>query len=257
MFNKLKAKNSRIFEGRRCSMLVFDIVKKVKEDEIKRQAAAVQKANIESFKKAGKGLGSFDLSATKSKEGWVLVKLVGQVPSVESILMTRFTNMLAGFAIGKLAYSDSSNPDEGVQSSLLKTSMITIGSGVISLTMGNLVYDTYYGNDVGDIQVNIPVIKKNESASDFRKRVEKWKDTFDEEDRTDDLPPFLKQMIENFYRRIIDAINVNTAMSIMEGGITAYHGYKRSGSIWTAIGWALFGNVGVAVSQGYAKKEKK
>lgn len=240
-------------------MLVFDIVKKVKEDEIRRQAAAVQKANIDSFRQASKGMGAFDLSVSQPEEGYARVQFIGQVPSVASVLMTRFTNMLTGFAIGSMSYSDQGlGQNEGVGSSLLKTSVITVGSSVVSTTMGSLVYDTYFGTEVGDIKVNIPVRKKNESASDFKKRVDVWKKQFDDQkDAKDDLPPFLKEMIDQFYKKIVDALNVHTAMMVVEGGITAYHGYKRSGSIMTAIGWGLFGNVGVAISQGFAKKEKK
>lgn len=240
-------------------MLVFDIVKKVKEDEIRRQAAAVQKANIDSFRQASKGMGAFDLSVSQPEEGYVRVQFVGQVPSVASVLMTRFTNMLTGFAIGSMSYSDQGlGQNEGVGSSLLKTSVITVGSSVVSATMGSLVYDTYFGTEVGDVRVNIPVKKKNESASDFKKRVDAWKKEFDKAEEIErELPPALRQFVESFYKKIVDALNVNSAMMLLEGGVTAYHGYKRSGSIMTAIGWALFGNVGVAISQGFAKKEKK
>lgn len=52
-----------------------------------------------------------------------------------------------------------------------------------------------------------------------------------------------------------------SAVSMLAGGAAAYHGYKRTGSIGWAVGWALLGSlvpivtIPVALAQGFGKKK--
>lgn len=52
-----------------------------------------------------------------------------------------------------------------------------------------------------------------------------------------------------------------SAVSVAAAGASAYHGYKRTGSVGWAFGWFLFGGalpifaVPVALAQGYGKKK--
>jgi len=186
-----------------------------------------------------------------TKDGYVNVSIAGTLPSSRSVIARKLSNSPIGYSLGSIAFLGSETPkDQGEDISEIKSFAILSGSALLGHLLGYYVFDDLLGIDVGKINVAIPYFADDESLPDLEKRAKKYAvDSISSIATEENI-----QVAQSIWKKAQNASITYATISSVENVLNAIHGYKRhNGSIYWALGWLAFGNLGYAISQGYAK----
>jgi len=200
-------------------------------------------------KKATQNLGAFNLDvqpsmseildkASKGETTKATVKFSGDLPSASSELAQNIASVGAAYGLSKVTLEKRTNPKLGAFGNDVPAVIgISLGSWFASNMLQYYVFDPLLGNAIPETTISIDV----DSASDLEKS---------ELLKNPNLPT---EAIANAGIGLVGAELVSSTLNFIEFFANAYHGYQRHDkSLLAGIGWGLFGNVGMALQQGYA-----
>jgi hypothetical protein len=234
-------------------MLVADILKTL-----------VDKQRNKQQNKPHQSFGSFDFTFSetdkkifkgeKTDDGYINLSVAGNLPSMQSIIATKIGTNTIGYVLGTTSFLGETTPKEfGHKTSEMKSFIVLSSSAVLGNLLGSFVFDDLFGIDLGKINVAIPYFAENESWTDFQNRAKKY--------ALDSVSTALTEenikQAQNVWEKTQSATITYASISALESICNAIHGYKRhNGSVYWALGWLVFGNLGYAISQGYGKPEQ-
>lgn len=235
------------------NMLAFQIVNDIAKKE-KQKQDMINAANS-SIRKNPEGpttlpaMGAFEVSIAKPQNGLTKIEITGNVSSPASTLLRRATSIGLGYGIGRMAYNGQTvSADEGAESSWLETSGIVVLSAIGSVLSEQYIFTNIAGNPIEPTTIVIPAKEPGETMQQYQERLDRW-------DIEDNLPEASKAKAKKLFENIKQVVVVDRGLAFAEAFATFYHGYKRHDSILMGLGWALTGNLGLALAQGYAKKQ--
>jgi hypothetical protein len=148
-----------------------------------------------------------------------------------------------------MAYSgQTTSADVGTESSWLETAGIVVLSTIGSVLSEQYIFTDIAGNAIEPTTIVIPTKEPGETMQQYQERLNRW-------DFDDNLPEASKERARKLFENVKQVVVVDRGLALAEAFATFYHGYKRHDSILMGIGWALTGNLGLALAQGYAKKQ--
>lgn len=225
-------------------MLVFNIMKKVIQDDSARKKATVKHHITQN----GNGLGGLNFEIGEMQNHNLPLTIKGELPSLTSISLRYLADTTLGYMAGKAMYgNEATEQGYGAPSSWLQTSSATVGSGVVALTLDHYLFSKYFGVDIGATVLNLPIRGEDESDDEYRARRDSWVESLK------NTPDFI-QHLDTLSTKATNSLQAEFFFWSALALAKAYHGYQRHNqSIGMMLGWALFGNLGLAVSQGFAK----
>lgn len=229
-------------------MLVFNIMKKVIQDDNarkKHQGQIVSRANQ-------KALGGLNIEIEQMQNNFLPVKASGELPSFSSIALRYLTEAGLGFGVGKVMYGDDQiDQGYGAPSTWMQTTSTTLGAGIVSVALDQYFFSKVFGVDIGTITLNLPIQGDAEPQLEYRKRRDEWVESVKNS-------PELIGHLNDISKKALDSLQTELLFASALALAKAYHGYQRHNqSIGMMLGWALFGNIGLAAAQGYAKPLKE
>lgn len=232
-------------------MLVADILSNLVKKQRYKSVKARPQSNFGSFEIDIDDEDEKVFQGKNTKDGYVNVSIAGNLPSAQSIVARKLSNNVIGYTLGSISFLDSDTPkDQGQEIGELKSFAILSSSALLGHLLGYYVFDDLLGIDVGKINVAIPYFADNEDLPDFQKRAKKYAlDSVSSIATEENI-----QVAQEIWKKTQNASITYATISSVENVLNAIHGYRRhNGSIYWALGWLAFGNVGYAISQGYGK----
>ena len=225
-------------------MLALDIMSRVlQQDMRKRTSGLPQRQQTE----AEAAMGSFSIEMGKPANGYLPIKIEGALPSATSSALKQLSSIGLGYTLGNAIYAKGGAAELGKKSTILETGIISSTASISSLLLEYYLFSKYFGIQLPQATIEFPVKMPNESEEDYRRRGRSWVEL---QKKSGGLGGSLKELAEGLSGTVKAEALIWTATALASG----YHGYKRhGGSIGMMLGWALFGNTGVALAQGYAK----
>ncbi len=218
-------------------MLAIKILQKLIKQSKKQKTTTPSKQNLSGFHvDLQPSMLEIQSKIARGETPNVSVELSGDVPSAASELAQKFTKVGAGYGLSKATLEKRINPELGAPGNDVTAVLgISLGSWIASNFLQYYVFDALLGTNVPKTKINLDV----DEISDL------------------DTQNVLKSqatntVIGNAIASFIGAEFVSTAWDSFEFLANTYHGYQRHDkSLLAGIGWGLFGNVGMAIQQGY------
>lgn len=232
-------------------MLVADILTNLVRKQRYRNVKAKKVSSFGSFNIEIDDEDEKVFQGKNTKDGYINASIEGSLPSSKSIIARKLSNNAIGYTLGSLVFLGSDTPkDSGEEISEMKSFGILSGSALLGHLLGYYVFDDLFGIDVGKINVAIPYFADNEELSELQTRAKKYALDSISSIATDENI----QVAQDIWKKTQNASITYATISTVENVLNAIHGYRRhNGSIYWALGWLAFGNLGYAVSQGYGK----
>ena len=199
-------------------------------------------------KKAQQSLGAFHLDvqpsmseilekASRGESTPAKVTFSGDVPSASSELAQKITGVGAAYGLSRITLEKQTNPKLGAFGDDIPAVIgISLGSWFASNMLQYYVFDALLGAPIPKTTIDIDV----DSPTDLEK------------------PALLKKadlsqaVTANAAASFAASQFVSSTWGFFEFFANAYHGYQRHDkSLLAGIGWGLFGNIGMAIQQGY------
>ena len=232
-------------------MLVADILSNLVKRQRQKSVEARRNSSFGSFQINIDDEDEKVFQGKNTKDGYVNVSIAGTLPSSKSVIARKLGNNTIGYTVGTIAFLGSETPkDQGEDIGEIKSFAILSGSAFLGHLLGYYVFDDLLGIDVGKINVAIPYFADDESLLDLEKRAKKYAvDSISSIATEENI-----QVAQDIWKKTKNASFTYATISSVENVLNAIHGYRRhNGSIYWALGWLAFGNLGYAISQGYAK----
>lgn len=237
-------------------MFVFDIVNKLAKDHQAKKASQAKSLNglHISTKPPLSELWRGPSEPSGSQE--IEVTLSGYSRTVGSEALQKASTLGLGYGLGKaVATPDSTPANFGAENNDL---LLLLWAPFTSFVAGNLIqnyfFDKMLGSELPKTVVNVPISDFSKlSTEGLKKRV------FDTvTDTKDDGSKVIKPGYVEFAINEAKASSFDAVYGPIHALSCAYHGYQRHGEdLLAGLGWMLFGNLGIAAAQGYAKPLRK
>ena len=165
------------------------------------------------------------------------VKFSGDVPSASSELAQNFASVGAAYGLAKITLEKQTNPKLGAFGNDVPAVIgISLGSWFASNMLQYYVFDPLLGTAIPETTIEIDV----DNPADLEKS------------QLLKSSGISSDVAANAIQGLIGAELVSSTVDFIEFFANAYHGYQRHDkSLLAGIGWGLFGNIGMAIQQGY------
>lgn len=221
-------------------MLAFKILQKLTKRaqqpkaKLQQPSSALGQFNLEFNPNMAQIL--LDLDKNPSRNSRVSVEFSGDLPTASSELAQKITSVGTAYGLSNAFLEKRTNPKLGSHGSDVPSVLgISIGSWFISNFLQYYVFDAILGTHVPKTKIEINV----DSMADL--------------DRNNVLKDHkVNQNVSDAVAGLARANFVDQTFDFFEFFANAYHGYYRHDkSILAGLGWGFFGNVGMALQQGY------
>ena len=185
------------------------------------------------------------------------IRATGTLPSIASVTSAGLTEIGAGYGFGRLTGKsqrqierDGSLPVDDIKQLI----WIPLVSSFVSTGLEHFLFEKYLGNDFGGIK--IPLNKANKAIiSHIEKDANLGNDIHDISKTAiviEDKAKYTEALEGTKSAAIANAAIMGTSFLA-----NAYHGYHRhnQSKSWGLV-WGMFGNLGLALSQGYGQEIK-
>lgn len=219
-------------------MLAIKILQKLIKQSKKQKTTTPSKQNLSGFHvDLQPGMREIQNQIASGQTTNVSVEFSGDVPSAASELAQKFTKVGAGYGLSKITLEKRTNPELGAAGDDVPAVLgISLGSWIASSFLQYYVFDALLGTTVPKTKINIDV----DDISDL--------DTQNVLTSSQATNTVIGNAIASF----IGAEFVSNTWDSLEFLANTYHGYQRHDkSLLAGIGWGLFGNIGMAIQQGY------
>lgn len=213
--------------------ILKNLVKKAQKPKAKVNNPTLGKFNVD----VNPSMSQIINQVNQGRSTTVSVKFSGDLPSASSELAQNLSSLGVAYGISNLVLEKRTNPKFGSYGEDIPAVLgISLGSWAASNFLQYYVFDSLLGNAIPETSITLDV----DSASDLEKS------------NLLTNPEISGEIIEKGITGLVGAELVSQVWDFFEFFANAYHGYQRHDkSVLAGIGWGLFGNVGMALQQGY------